>query len=208
MTLIITLAAICLLLSVFLYITHNSSTELIKENSWLKGRMEEMQVRIVGKEKPSTSELLSADDMVEAIKHEGFVPDKGEDWIRFMVSGEAFYAEIDRLPTVFILRQYIVDTKEWEMDLLRKAAHMMADELIMVKADFSEDGMNLRFFIACLDANKASFQLNLTKYIGLISEAREKMKEIYDQLVKERRDAALALNPFLDESVPGTKVLS
>ena len=128
----------------------------------------------------------------------------------FQVSGEPFYVETGRLPSVFVLRQYGVDTKEWEMDLLKQAAYLMSDELMMVKAIFDEDKdeTGLRFLVAALDANNASFQQNLTRYVDLIENGRRKMNEFYEGLVKEKREAALTVNPFMSSVQPENKIMS
>ena len=202
------LGVVCAVLFVLLSAQDNKNTRMAVENSLMKSRMEALEEKASVKDTADKSEPLTADGVEEAIRHEGYVPDRGEDCIRFMVAGEPFFAEIDRLPIVFVLRQYGVDTSEWEMDLLKQAAHLMSDELIMAKASFHNDDTVLRFFVAALDANKASFQENLTKYIGIITEARQTMDEIYERLVKEKREAALAVNPFLTESKPENKVMS
>ena len=49
---------------------------------------------------------------------------------------------------------------------------------------------------------------NLTCYIGLIQEGQDRMHEIYENLVKQKRDAAVAANPFMPASQPEKKVLS
>jgi len=210
LALTVILGVICILLLVMLSFQDRKNTNLTVENGLLKGRMESMQERIAEKDAVAPKERLTANRIEEAIRHAGYVPDRSENWIRFMVSGEPFYVETDRLPSVFVLRQFGVDSKEWEMDLLKQAAHLMSDELIMVKATFDEDkdGIGLRFFVAALDANNASFQENLTKYINIIDDGRRKMNEIYEGLVQEKRDAALTLNPFLPANSSENKVMS
>lgn len=210
MTLCILLGVVCVLLLTLLSFQDNKNTKLTVENSLMKGRMEVMQERIDEKTAISSMEPLTADGIEAAIRHAGYVPDRKDNWIRFMVAGEPFYVETGRLPSVFVIRQYSVDTNEWEMDSLKHAAHLMSDELIMVKATFDEDedGTGLRFFVAALDANNASFQENLTKYLSIISDGRQKMNEIYEQLVKDKREAALALNPYLSEPKTENKVMS
>lgn len=210
LALTVILGVICILLLVMLSFQDRKNTNLTVENGLLKGRMESMQERIAEKDAVAPKERLTANGIEEAIRHAGYVPDRSENWIRFMVSGEPFYVETDRLPSVFVLRQFGVDSKEWEMDLLKQAAHLMSDELIMVKATFDEDkdGIGLRFFVAALDANNASFQENLTKYINIIDDGRRKMNEIYEGLVQEKRDAALTLNPFLPVNSSENKVMS
>lgn len=210
LALTVILGVICILLLVMQSFQDRKNTNLTVENGLLKGRMESMQERIAEKDAVAPKERLTANGIEEAIRHAGYVPDRSENWIRFMVSGEPLYVETDRLPSVFVLRQFGVDSKEWEMDLLKQAAHLMSDELIMVKATFDEDkdGIGLRFFVAALDANNASFQENLTKYINIIDDGRRKMNEIYEGLVQEKRDAALTLNPFIQANSSENKVMS
>ena len=209
-TLTIFLGVVCAVLFVLLSAQDNKNTKLAVENSLMKSRMEVLEEKSSSMDTVDKYEPLTSDGVEEAIRHAGYVPDRHEGWIRFMVAGEPFYVEIGRLPSVFVIRQHSVDTNEWEMDLLKHAAHLMSDELIMVKATFDEDesGTGLRFFVAALDANNKSFQENLTKYISIIGDGRNRMNEIYERLVKEKRDAAMAVSPFLPESKPENKVLS
>ena len=210
LVLTIILGVFSVLLLVMLSFQDNKNTKLTVENGLMKGRLEAMQERMADKESVSPNGPLTVDGIEEAIRHAGYVPDVKENWIRFMVSGEPFYVETGRLPSVFVMRQYGVDTKEWEMDLLKQAAHLMSDELMMIKAIFDEDKgeTGLRFLVAALDANNASFQENLTRYLGLIDDGRRKMNEFYENLIKEKRDAALTVNPFTSAGQTESKLLS
>ena len=168
----IILGVACVLLLAMLSFQDNKNTKLSVENGLMKGRIETLQERLAERASVSPEGPLTAEGVEEAIRHAGYVPDVQENWIRFMVSGEPFYVETGRLPSVFVLRQYGVDTKDWEMDLLKQAAHQMSDELMMVKAIFDEDKeeTGLRFLVAALDANNSSFKQNLTRYVGLIDD--------------------------------------
>ncbi len=210
LTLTILLGVACVLLLVMLSFQDNKNTKLSVENGLMKGRMEAMQEKIANKESVSLDGTLTPDGIADAIRYAGYVPDVKENWIRFMVAGEPFYVETGRLPAVFVIRQYSVDKDEWEIDLLKQAAHLMSDELMMVKAIFDDnkDETGLRFLVASLDANNASFQQNLTRYIGLIDDGRRKMNELYEELVKEKRDAALTVNPFLATGQAESKLMS
>ena len=207
---IIVLSIVCVLLITKVSVQDNRNAKLTAENGLMKGRMEAMQERLAERESVSPDEPLTSEGIADAIRHAGYVPDVMENWIRFMIAGEPFYVETGRLPAVFVIRQYSVDKKEWEMDLLKQAAHLMSDELMMIKAIFDEDKdeTGLRFLVASLDANNASFQQNLTRYIGLIDDGRRKMNEFYEGLVKEKRDAALTVNPFLPAGQTESKLLS
>ncbi len=206
----IILGVACVLLLAMLSFQDNKNTKLSVENGLMKGRIETLQERLAERASVSPEGPLTVEGVEEAIRHAGYVPDVQENWIRFMVSGEPFYVETGRLPSVFVLRQYGVDTKDWEMDLLKQAAHQMSDELMMVKAIFDEDKeeTGLRFLVAALDANNSSFKQNLTRYVGLIDDGRRKMNEFYEGLVKEKREAAMTFNPFAPEGKSESKLLS
>jgi len=94
------------------------------------------------------------------------------------------------------------------MDLLRDAAHLMSDELIMVKATFLDEGRTLNFFVAAQDRNYESFRANLTNYMHILEDGQRKMNEEYHRLVDEKREAALAANPVIPSTQSENKVLS
>ena len=205
---ILFLAVVCSVLAYLLRKESQQRTKLFEENCEMKARQELAAESAVPGQ--SDSQSLTVDDVVESVRFAGYVPEKGEGWIRFMISGAPYLIDTGRLPQIFVVRDFDVDTKEWEMDLLKHAAHLMSDELIMIKAIFFEDaeGCELRFFVAAMDRNYASFRDNLTRYIGLIQQGQAKMNEIYENLVKEKRDAAIATNPFKPASQTENKVLS
>ena len=216
MWIILFLLLICVVLLVILSAKDEKNTSLIAENGILKGKMEAMQENVLQAADtnripdPAIHEALSVEGIEAAVRYMGYVPERNKYWLRFMVTGEPYYIDIERLPLVFIIRQFSLDTNEWEMDLLKHAAHLMSDDLIMVKATFDEDeqGTGLRFFVAAMDANNASFEQNLPRYLSLIEGGRRRMNEFYEQLVKEKRDAALTAVPFLPLESQENKVLS
>ena len=208
--LIIILAAFSILSQVLLILKSKDNNKLLVENGKLMERIDMLaeQMKIVPVS--SADEPLTIEQVMEAVRFAGYVPEKDEQWVRFMVSGELFLIDTERLPQIFVVRDYSVDTKEWEMELLKHAAHLMSDDLIMVKAIFYEDAQrcDLRFFVAAMDRNYSSLRDNLTRYIGLIYEGKNRMNEIYESLVKEKRDAAVTANPFMPANQPENKVLS
>ena len=209
---IIILGVACIVLLVLLSAQDNKNTKLTVENSLMKGRMEGLQEKLT-QQAPTDEEPLTAEGIADAVKRAGYVPEVNESWVRFMIQGEPFYVETGRLPQVFVLRQYNVDTKEWEMNLLRHAAHVMSDDLIMIKATFDDDvdengGTGLRFFVAAMDRNYSSFRDNLMGYIHLVEDGRQRMNEVYEKLVKEKREAALTVTPFLSAEQKENKIMS
>lgn len=207
---VIFFAAISAVMLFLLIREDKKNDKLLEENGWLNARISQMTEQMQNTVSPALDEPLTIERVMEAVHFAGYVPEKDEHWVRFMVSGELFLIDTERLPQVFIVRDYNVDTKEWEMDLLKHAAHLMSDDLIMVKAIFFEDAQrcDLRFFVAAMDRNYSSLRDNLTRYIGLIYEGKNRMNEIYETLVKEKREAAVTANPFMPADQPENKVLS
>ena len=151
---------------------------------------------------------LTVERIADAVRMEGFFPEIEESGVRFKAQGESFYIDAERLPLVFILKGYNVDPNDWEMDLLRDAAHLMSDALIMVKATISDDEKSLNFFIAAQDRNYESFRANLASYLRIIEDGQGKMNEEYHRMVDEKREAALAARPVIPSTQPENKILS
>ena len=210
--LVICLAVFCFILLLILGRQDDKNAKLAAENGLMKGRMETLQERgaITIEQSAAAEEPLSIEGIETAVRHAGYVPDTSDDWIRFMVAGERFFIDTSRLPQIFISRYYNVQTSEWDMELLKKAAHLMSDDLIMVKAIFDEepDSTTLRFFVAAMDRNYPSFRDNLMAYLGIISDGNRRMSEIYDNLVEEKKNPALAGTPFTAAYVQDPKLLS
>jgi hypothetical protein len=206
------LAVFCFILLLILGRQDDKNVKLAAENGLLKGRMETLQERgaIAGEQSTTANEPLTVDGIEAAVRHAGYVPDTSDDWVRFMVAGERFFIDTSRLPQIFISRYYSVQTSEWDMELLKKAAHLMSDDLIMVKAIFDEkpDGTTLRFFVAAMDRNYPSFRDNLMSYLGIISDGNQRMTEIYNKLEEEKKNPALAGTPFTAAYAQGPKLLS
>ena len=153
-------------------------------------------------------EPLTLEKIADAVRMEGFFPETDETGVKFKAQGESYYIDAERLPLIFILKSYNVDTNEWEMDLLRDAAHLMSDALIMVKATFADDGKALNFFVAAQDRNFESFRANLTGYMRIIEDGQRKMNEEYHRLEDAKRDDTLAAQPYIPQVKQDNKVLS
>lgn len=154
------------------------------------------------------AEPLSVEKIADALRMEGFFPEIEENWVKFKVQGEGYFVDANRLPLLFLIKSYNVDPNDWEMDLLRQAAHKMSDELVMVKATFSDDGKSMRFFVAAQDRNYESFRANLTSYLRILEDGERLMNDEYHKMVDEKREAALRANPVIPSVQHENKVLS
>ena len=213
LVLVICLAVFCFALLMILGRQDEKNSALAAENGLLKGRMESIQEKMSATSSPSSdlSARLTVADIEAAVRHAGYVPDTSEDWVRFMVAGEKYYIDTARLPLLFVTRFYTVETSDWDMDLLKRAAHLLSDEMVMVKAIFDEkpNGTTLRFIIAAMDGNYSSLRDNLMSYINIVNDGNRRMREIYERLVEEKNNPAIALkNALTSNAQPESKLLS
>ena len=212
LALTIILGVACAVLLVLLSIQDNKNTKLAVENSLVKGRMEGLMEKL-SRQAPEADEPLTQEAIAEAVRRSGYVPEVSGTLVSFMLQGERFIVDTERLPQVFVVKQFQVDANQWDTNTLRHAAHVMSDDLIMVKAIIDEDGEGdnnpvLRFLVAALDRNYASFKENLTTYVRLIEDGRQQMHEVYERMVQEKRDAALTVDPFLSARQKDNKTMS
>ena len=154
------------------------------------------------------TEPLNVERIADALRMEGFFPEVEGNWIKFKVQGEGYFVDANRLPLIFLVKSYIVDPNDWEMDLLRASAHKMSDDLAMVKATFSDDGKSMRYFVAAQDRNYESFRANITPYLRILEDGERLMNNEYNKMVDEKREAALKANPVIPSVQHENKVLS
>ena len=178
---IIALVVLCVIFMAVVAKLDTDNAELSANNSLLRRRLE------------STSEQLNQDqsltvkDIEAAIKHCGYTPDTSNDFVSFKVDNKMIDIDITRLPALSIVCDYTIDPDKWNFDLIKQAAHLMADELIMVKAYFinNEDNAILRFIVVAMDRNFISFSDNLQLYISILSEGDKVLREKYHSLEAE-----------------------
>lgn len=196
-------------LGVLLWDRHMEKRRLSEEVKGLKETNRELLKRIpVVNGEDSPGEPLTVEKIADAVRFEGFFPETEENLVIFRVQGKTYYVDANRLPLLFLVKPFDIDPNELEMDLFREAAHRMSDRLVMVKATFSDDGKHMRYFVASRDRNFESFRSNLTAYMGCLDDGQHLMNDVYNQLVDEKRKAALEARPIVPPVKQGSKVLS
>lgn len=133
---IILLSIMVFVLIIILFRQDQKNVYLVSDNKVLQARVEGLQEKQT--EVIIPDEDLSPDGIEDAVRQAGYIPERMDGYIRFMVQGESYSISTDRLPLVFVLKGYSVDEGDWDMDFFRKAAHLMSDELAIVKATFDE----------------------------------------------------------------------
>lgn len=200
---------VSVVLGVLLWDRHMEYKKLATEMKQQKETNMELLKRIpVTGEGKTTMEPLTVEKIADAIRFEGYFPETDDDCVRFKVQGENYLVDASRLPLLFVVKGYSVDPNEWEMGIFREAAHKMSDRLVMVKATFSDDDKDLRFFVAARDRNYESLRANITPYLRIIQDGERLMNEEYNKMVEEKRKAALAAQPVIPPVKQESKVLS
>ncbi|MBR3030578.1 MAG: hypothetical protein IKH93_05460 [Bacteroidales bacterium] len=178
---IIALVVLCVIFMAVIAKLDIDNAELSANNTLLSRRLE------TSSEKLNQDQSLTVKDIEAAIKHCGYTPDTSNDFVSFKVKDKLIDIDITRLPVLGIVCDYTIDLDKWNFDLIKQAAHLMADELIMVKAIFinNEDNTILRFLVVAMDRNGISFRDNLQRYISILSEGNTVLKEKYHSLEAE-----------------------
>ena len=204
---IILLSIMVFVLLIVLSVQDHKNIYLVSDNKVLQARIEGLQEKQT--EVIIPDEDLSPEGIESAVRQAGYIPEKMDGHVRFMVQGESYSVSTDRLPLVFVMKGYNVDEKDWEMDLFRKAAHQMSDDLAIVKATFDEyEGTtHLRFFTASRDTTVRNLRENLPAYIDVIDSGQHRMSEIYDELIKER-DEPITTAPLFPAAPYEKKIYS
>ena len=142
-------------------------TSLQKDNQWLKEQQGRNSSKVDSED--TKDRTLDPETAMEAIRYNGFVPETDGHWITFMSQGEHFAIDAERFPVLVLMKHYNLDRKEYDMDLMHKAAHQVSDDIIMGKVLFTgdeEDG--IAFQIAAIENKYGHFKESLTRYINII----------------------------------------
>lgn len=140
------------------------------------------------------SRRLDRELIMEAIRYNGFVPevDTDENWIFFKKLGLTYGIVTERLPMFIIMRHYDLDKKEWNMELLRQAAHKVSDEIIMAKVLLTgEDENGISFQITSFEDNYEHLKDFLCQYLSIIDESYARLFDTYNELENKKSEMTL-----------------
>ena len=85
LALTILLGVACLVLLVLLSAQDNKNTKLEVDNKLMKGRMEALQEKLAEQPvSPPDDKPLDINDVMEAVRYAGYVPERNDTWVRFM----------------------------------------------------------------------------------------------------------------------------
>ncbi len=187
-----------------LYVSKSQDYKALeRDNKWLKEQRE------LAPEPVAVDDMdnhpLDKESAMEAIRYNGYVPEADGHWITFMSQGEHYAIDADRFPVMVMMKHYNLDHKEYDMDLMHKAAHQVSDDIIMGKVLFTgeeEDG--IMFQITAIENKYGHFKDCLTRYISIIDESQARMSQLYNDMDAKQKEN-LSVFPQLGTGASGDK---
>lgn len=186
------IVAIIAIVFILLYMKENEKCENLKyDNEKLK--KDAAQAGIVSAAACEyDSRRLDRDLIMEAIRYNVFVPEAEDNWIFFKKQGDTYGIVTERLPMFIIMRHYDLDKNEWNMELLRQAAHKVSDEIIMAKVLLTgEDEDGISFQITSFEDNYDHLKDFLYQYLSIIDESYVRLFDTYNELENQKSEMTL-----------------
>ena len=187
-----------------LYVSKSQDYKALeRDNKWLKEQREQAPEPVAVDD--VDNHPLDKETAMEAIRYNGYVPEADGHWITFMAQGEHYAIDADRFPVMVMMKHYNLDRKEYDMDLMHKAAHQVSDDIIMGKVLFTgeeEDG--IMFQITAIENKYGHFKDCLTRYISIIDESQSRMSQLYNDMDAKQKEN-LSLYPQLGTGASGDK---
>lgn len=187
-----------------LYVSKSQDYKALeRDNKWLKEQREQTPEPVAVDD--VDNHPLDKESAMEAIRYNGYVPEADGHWITFMAQGEHYAIDADRFPVMVMMKHYNLDHKEYDMDLMHKAAHQVSDDIIMGKVLFTgeeEDG--IMFQITAIENKYGHFKDCLTRYISIIDESQSRMSQLYNDMDAKQKES-LSIYPQLGTGASGDK---
>lgn len=193
MAITFSIVAVIAIIFILLYMKENEKCEGLKyDNEKLKKNAAQAGIVNVAASCDHNSRGLDREQIMEAIRYNGFVPEAEDNWIFFKKQGDTYGVVTERLPMFIIMRHYDLDKKEWNMDLLRQAAHKVSDEIIMAKVLLTgEDENGISFQITSFEDNYEHLKDFLCQYLSIIDESYARLFDIYNELENKKSEMSL-----------------
>lgn len=193
MAITFSIVAFIAIVFILLYMKENEKCEDLKyENDKLKKNAVQASTVSAASVDDQGSRRLDRELIMEAIRYNGFVPEAEDNWIFFKKQGDTYGIVTERLPMFIIMRHYDLDKKEWNMELLRQAAHKVSDEIIMAKVLLTgEDENGISFQITSFEDNYEHLKDFLCQYLSIIDESYARLFDTYNELENKKSEMTL-----------------
>ena len=129
---------------------------------------------------------LTPDLVVDVVKYNGYVPDRGEDGVLFMIQGERYFVPTDMLPCVAIMKRFNISEGNYDIALMREAARKATESRWMGKCGLSDDGKLLTFFMASIEHKYGHFRDEFNDFVSIVDQLERDFGETYNQMVRDK----------------------
>ena len=131
---------------------------------------------------------LTPDLVADVVKYNGYVPDKKEDAVFFMVQGERYFVPTDMLPCVAIMKRFDISEGDYDIALMQEAARKTTESRFMGKSCVSEDRKTLIFFTASLEPKYGHFRDVFNDMVSVVNDMENLFGETYNKLLNDKGD--------------------
>ena len=131
---------------------------------------------------------LTPDLVADVVKYNGYVPDKKEDAVFFMVQGEHYCVTTDMLPCVAIMKRFDISEGDYDIALMREAARKTTESRFMGKSCVSEDRKTLIFFTASLEPKYGHFRDVFNDMVSVVNDMENLFGETYNKMLNDKGD--------------------
>lgn len=178
------LVVVVLAVSAFLGAIVEKDKQPLKCIDTLRDKVKTTEERLTRLGEPLSEDLIS-----DLLRRSGHDPAMVDGCVCFKEEGEQYYFTRKDGSAFFLVLELGLRWEDWEEDLLRYAALQATYDVMLVKVriEETEDRTRIVFHTPCLDANIASFERNLPKYIDIIKAGCSQVLRLYDGMQKERK---------------------
>ncbi len=131
---------------------------------------------------------LTPDLVADVVRFNGYIPDKKEDAVFFMVQGERYFVPTDMLPCVAIMKRFDISEGDYDIALMREAARKTTESRFMGKSCVSEDRKTLIFFTASLEPKYGHFRDVFNDMVSVVNDMENLFGETYNKLLNDKGD--------------------
>ncbi|MBR1927940.1 MAG: hypothetical protein IJ840_09385 [Bacteroidales bacterium] len=131
---------------------------------------------------------LTPDLVVDVVKYNGYVPDRGEDGVLFMIQGERYFVPTDMLPCVAIMKRFNISEGNYDIALMREATRKTTESRWMGKCGLSDDGKTLIFFTASLEHKYGHFRDVFNDSVSVVNDIENLFGETYNKMFSDKSD--------------------
>lgn len=166
-----------------------------KDNEWLRKQRNEKSAEAAPQSAATSQKLpLTINNVGEAIRYNGYIPEQIKNAFGFKVQGEQYAVIfIEDASVAELYKGYRCEYKDYDIDLFKKAAQIVEDKYLFgkIRVQPEEDNdaeFGIEFEISSFELYYEHFRDALPHYIQAMNQIISSFKEEYDKLVEAKQN--------------------